>query len=124
MSYLLQLLAVILCLMGMGILFGKMRKKRISEEQALFWIMGVLGMLLLSCFPQILTFMADVLGIWWAPATLIFFLIIVIILIIFHHTEVITRMEAEVKELAMQVVLLKEEKGKLAESLDKLKGEE
>ena len=123
MSIVLQIVAVIICISAMVLLFQKMKQKKISEEQALFWILGVFGMLVLSCFPFLVEYMADVLGVWWPPATLIFFLIIVIILIIFHHTEIITRMEAEVKELAMQVVLLKEEKEKLEKAIDQAKGE-
>ena len=123
MGLILQVTAVVICIIMMLLLFKKMKQKRLSEEQAIFWIIGVLGLLILSCFPGILTFIADLLGIWWAPATLIFFLLIVILLIIFHHTEIITRMEAEVKELAMQVVLLKEEKEKLEETLNRIKGE-
>ena len=123
MGLILQITAVAICIFMMSLLFKKMKQKRLSEEQAIFWIMGVLGLLVLSCFPGILGFIADVLGIWWAPATLIFFLLIVILLIIFHHTENITRMEAEIKELAMQVVLLKEEKEKMEEVIDRMKGE-
>ena len=123
MGLILQIIAVGICVFLLLFLFKKMKQKKLSEEQAIFWILGVLGMLVLSCFPKILGIIADILGIWWAPATLIFFLLIVILLIIFYHTETITRMEAEIKELAMQVVLLKEEKEKLEEKLGESKGE-
>lgn len=124
MSLILQIVAVVICVLALLLIFKKMKQKKISEEQALFWIIGVAGMLVLSCFPHLLSMLADKLGIWWAPATLIFFLLIVIIFIIFHHTENITRMEAEVRELAMQVVLLKEEKEKLEEVVKQIKGEQ
>jgi len=123
MSLLLQVVAVFICILMMLLLFKKMKQKKLSEEQALFWLTGVLGLLILSCFPQILGWIANLLGIWWAPATLIFFLLVVIIFIIFHHTIVITRMESEIKELAMQVVLIKEEKEKLEHILEGMKGE-
>lgn len=123
MSIILQIVAVIICIAAIFLLFKKMKQKKISEEQAMFWILGVFGMLVLSCFPQLLRIVANVFGIWWDPATLIFFLMIVIILIIFHHTEAITRLESEVKELAMQVVLLKEENEKLEKVIDQVKGE-
>ncbi len=123
MSIVLQVIAVAICVGMMILLFKKMKQKAISEEQALYWLLGILGLLILSCFPKILIWVADILGIWWAPATLIFFMLLVIIFIIFHHTISISRMDAEIKELAMQVALLQDEKNKLEESIKKERGE-
>jgi len=123
MSLLLQVIAVLICILMMLSLFKRMKLGKLSEEQALFWLIGDVGLLILSCFPQILTGVANLLGIWWPPATLIFFLLIIMFLIIFHHTMVVTRMEAEIKELAMQVALIKEEKDKLEHKVEEMKGE-
>lgn len=122
MSLILQIVAITICILALGLLFKRMKQKSISVEQALYWLSGVLGMLILACFPSILGYIADVLGIWWAPAALVFFLLVVIIVIIFNHTEAIARMDAEIKELGMQVVLLKEEIREIKESLDQMKG--
>lgn len=123
MSIILQVIAVLICVGMMILLFNKMKQKAISEEQALYWLLGILGLLILSCFPKILIWAADILGIEWAPATLIFFMLLVIIFIIFHHTIAISRMDAEIKELAMQVSLLQDEKNKLEEIIKKERGE-
>lgn len=119
MSIILQILAVAICIGMMILLFKKMKQKAISEEQALYWLLGILGLLILSCFPKILLWAAGILGIEWAPATLIFFMLLVIIFISFHHTIAISRMDAEIKELAMQTALLQEEKNRLEEKLEK-----
>ncbi len=123
MSIILQIIAVAICVGMMILLFKKMKQKAISEEQALYWLLGIMGLLVLSCFPKILMWAAGILGIEWAPATLIFFMLLVIIYIIFHHTIAISRMDAEIKELAMQVTLLREEKDKLEEALKRERDE-
>lgn len=94
-----------------------MKRKKLSENQAMLWLAGAFGLLILSVFPEILTKVAGLLGIWWAPAALIFFLLIVIILIIFRNTITISEMETEIKELAMQIALLKNENEELQAKL-------
>ena len=81
-------------------------------------------LMLLSIFPQILPWAAELLGIWWPPASLIFFFLIVIIMIILRHTVTISSMETEIKELAMQVALLKDENSELENMLNSKTKEE
>ncbi|KSV59498.1 hypothetical protein ASU35_08655 [Acetivibrio ethanolgignens] len=105
-------------------LIMKTKKKEMSESQALLWVIGAVGLLTLSCFPDIIPWVADLLEVWWPPAILIFFLLIVIILIVFHHTLSITALEAKQMELAMHIALLEENNQELWEELAYLKEEE
>lgn len=99
-------------------LFFEMKKKRLSENQSLIWLIGTVGLLILSIFPNILHWVAQLLGISWAPASLIFFFLIVIFFIIFHHTIAISTLENQVTELAMQVTLLKDANKELEKKLE------
>ena len=124
MSIVLQILSVAVCLLMLYGLCREMKKKHLSENRAILWIAGVAGLLILSVFPKILPWAAQLLGIWWPPASLIFFFLIVIILIILRHTVTISSMETEIKELAMQIALLKDENTELENRLNsKAKGE-
>lgn len=113
MSLFLQIVAIIVCLVMFYGLFQEMKKRRLSESSAILWFLGVIGLLVLSCFPGILNWVAGLLGIWWAPAALIFFALLVIILIIFYHSLGISQLESQVLELSMQVALLKDENEEL-----------
>ncbi|WP_243126415.1 DUF2304 domain-containing protein [[Clostridium] hylemonae] len=125
MSILLKIISIVVCLLMFYGLCLEMKKRNLSENQAVLWLGGVLGLLLLSVFPQILPWAADILGIWWPPAALIFFLLVVIILIILRHTITISEMETEIKELAMQLTLLKDENKDLKTKIErKIKGEQ
>lgn len=124
MSLILQLVSIAVCLLMFYGLCKEMKKRNLSENQAILWLGGAAGLLVLSVFPKILPWAAELLGIWWPPASLIFFLLIVIILIILRHTVTISALETEIKELAMQVALLKDENGELKNKLtSKTKGE-
>lgn len=124
MSIILQIVSIAVCLLMLYGLCQEMKKKHLSENQAILWIGGVAGLLILSIFPQILPWAAGLLGIWWPPASLIFFFLVIIILIILRHTVTISAMETEIKELAMQIVLLKESNSDLENKLNsKTKGE-
>lgn len=124
MSLFLKIVAVLICFGMFFGLFHEMKKKRLSESSALLWLLGVIGLLVLSCFPGILNWVAGLLGIWWAPAALIFFALVVIILIIFFHTISISQLESQVLELSMQVALLKDQNEEMSHKLtDMNKGE-
>lgn len=124
MSIILQIVSIAVCLLMLYGLCVEMKKKHLSENQAILWIGGVAGLLLLSIFPKILPWAAELLGIWWPPASLIFFFLIVMILIILRHTITISAMETEIKELAMQVALLKDENRELEDRLNSKAEEE
>lgn len=124
MSLFLQIVAILICLGMFFGLFQEMKKKRLSESSALLWLLGVIGLLVLSCFPGILSWVAGLLGIWWAPAALIFFALVVIILIIFYHAMSISQLESQVLELSMQIALLKNENEELNHRLTVAEKEE
>ena len=53
MSIVLQILSVAVCLLMLYGLCREMKKKHLSENQAILWIAGVAGLLILSVFPDV-----------------------------------------------------------------------
>lgn len=117
MGILLQGIAVAVCLAFLYGLNRAMKNRKLTENQAVMWIGGTVGLLLLSLFPSILKRLSGLLGIWWAPAALIFFFLVVIVVIVLRHTMSISLLDNEINELAMQVMLLKERNEELEEKL-------
>ena len=69
-------------------LFGivkKVRNAKIQIENTIFWIIFGFLLLLLSTFPQIASFAADILGIY-STTNFIFLFIIFVLLIIVKHS--------------------------------------
>lgn len=117
MGILLQGIAVAVCLAFLYGLNRAMKNRKLTENQAVMWIGGTVGLLLLSLFPSILKRLSGLLGIWWAPASLIFFFLVVIVVLVLRHTMSISLLDNEINELAMQVMLLKERNEELEEKL-------
>lgn len=86
------------------------KQKKMNEVQSIFWFIGAIGIIFMGLFPGVLAWMANILGVWWAPAILIFFLIVLLLFIGFNHAKEISILKAEVTELSMQVSLPKYEK--------------
>ena len=117
MSFALTLLAV---LVGAGLIFiisKAMKNKKMDEFQAIAWLVGAVGIIVLGLFPQIITWVAEILGVWWAPAVLIFFLLVVMFFIVFRHAQSISVLTTQMMEASMQLTLLKKENGTLKEQL-------
>ena len=115
MNVVLTLLAVATGILLIVIVLRAMKHKRMNEFQAVAWLVGAVGIIILGIFPQIIPWVAGVLDVWWPPAVLIFFLLVLMFFIVFHHAQSISTLTAQLMELSMQVTLLKHENQKLKE---------
>ena len=85
------------------------RKRKLELKYALSWLIAIVFVLIMDCFPVLLTRLSYFLGIW-APVNMIFFLgFCFSLLIIFVLTVTLSRMSERVRKLA-QAVALNEEK--------------
>lgn len=85
------------------------RQRKLELKYALSWLIAIVFVLVLDCFPILLTKLSAFLGIW-APVNMIFFLgFCFSLMIIFILTVTLSRMSERVRKLA-QAVALNEEK--------------
>ena len=109
MSLLLKLIAVAIGVFMIFRVMRTMRKRKLSEAQSILWLLSAAVLVLLSIFPEIIAWGADILGVWWAPAILIFAVLVLFGFILFDHAEQVSMLHAQVMELSMQVGLLRHE---------------
>lgn len=110
MGWILKIFAVLVGVFMMCMVTRTAKQKKMNEVQSIFWFIGAIGIIFMGLFHGVLAWMANILGVWWAPAILIFFLIVLLLFIGFNHAKEISILKAEVTELSMQVSLLKYEK--------------
>ena len=72
MNVVLTLLAVATGILLIVIVLRAMKHKRMNEFQAVAWLVGAVGIIILGIFPQIIPWVAGLLDVWWPPAVLIF----------------------------------------------------
>ena len=102
---------------SVGTLFLMMRKIRQSKvqiENAIFWIILALVLVVFSIFPSVADFASRLVGIYATTNFLFVFAIFVLIVKIFYMTIHISQLETKIKELAQQIALIekiREEEG-------------
>ena len=109
MTVKIQIIIGVCLVIGLAAIINMIRRRRLELKYALSWLMAIVFVLVLDCFPTLLTRISLMLGIW-APVNMIFFLgFCFSLLIIFTLTVTLSRMSERVRRLS-QAVALNEEK--------------
>ena len=111
MTVKIQVIIAIIVIIALSIIVNMIRKKRLELRYALAWLIVGVGTLVLDCFPKLIKWISDLVGIA-APVNMLFFLGFCFSLgIIFVLTIAVSRMSLRIKELAQELALYKKEKG-------------
>lgn len=109
MTVKLQLIIGFFLIIALIAIVNMIRQHKLELKYALSWLIAIVFVLVLDCFPVLLTKLSAFLGIW-APVNMIFFLgFCFSLVIIFVLTVTLSRMSDRVRKLA-QAVALNEEK--------------
>lgn len=109
MTVKIQIIIGVCLIIGLIAIINMIRRRRLELKYALSWLIAIVFVLVLDCFPSLLTQISRILGIW-APVNMIFFLgFCFSLLIIFTLTVTLSRMSERVRKLS-QAVALNEEK--------------
>jgi len=109
MTFKIQLIIGICLVVELLAIVNMVRKRKLELKYALSWLIAIVFVLIMDCFPVLLIRLSYFLGIW-APVNMIFFLgFCFSLLIIFVLTVTLSRMSERVRKLA-QAVALNEEK--------------
>lgn len=105
MSIALYFLGIVSALVVLGVVVELLRRRRLRERHALWWLAAGLLALLIGIFPQILIWAADLIGVE-IPTNLIFFVsIAILILVNIQHSAELTDLEGETRTLAEEVAI-------------------
>ena len=100
-----QIIIGITVLLALAVIINMIRKKRLELRYALAWLIVGVGILILDCFPQLITWLAKILGIASPINMLFFFGFCFSLVIIFVLTVAVSRASIRIKELAQEVAL-------------------
>lgn len=106
MSTVTYVLAIACALVGIVVVIELQRRQRLRERHAIWWMVAGLGALVLSVFPQLLEWAADVAGIE-VPTNLVFFASIALLFgICLQLSSEATELETKTRTLAERVAIL------------------
>ncbi|HET6697972.1 MAG TPA: DUF2304 domain-containing protein [Nocardioidaceae bacterium] len=96
-------------LVTLVVLFEMLRRHRLREKYAIFWVLVALTTLVIAVFPGVLLWAADLVGVE-VPANLLFFGASLVLLVVsIHHSYELGRLEDRTRTLAEEVALLRME---------------
>lgn len=105
MNIRLQIIIAVIILVAMGFIINMIRKKSLELRYALAWLIVGVGVLMLDVFPELMTKLATMLGIY-SPVNMLFFLgFCFSLVIIFILTVAVSRMSIRIKNLTQELAL-------------------
>ncbi|HEY5223790.1 MAG TPA: DUF2304 domain-containing protein [Microbacteriaceae bacterium] len=101
-SYIFGILASLITL---AVVIEMLRRRRLRERHAIWWLIAGLLALVVSVFPATLVWAANVVGVQ-VPTNLVFFVSIAILfLVCIQHSAELTKLEEQTRTLAERVAL-------------------
>lgn len=105
MTILFRLCLVIASVLTMLTMMHKIRRSKVRIEDAIFWVLFSLVLILFSLFPQIAFLLSDLVG-TQSPANLIFTMVIFLLLMkVFSMAVRISQLETRLQELVQKIAL-------------------
>lgn len=100
-------LGILGSLLTLGVLFEMLRRRRLREKYAVFWVVVAVFTLVVAAFPAVLVQMSALVGVA-VPANLLFFLGSMVLLVIsIQHSHELGRIEDRTRTLAEELALLR-----------------
>jgi hypothetical protein len=97
--------SIVASLLALGVVVDRLRRRRLRERHAVWWLVAGVVALLISVFPQITAWAADLVGVE-QPANLAFFAsIVVIFLVCVQFSAELTDLEDKVRTLAEEAAM-------------------
>lgn len=106
MSLLSYIFGILAALLTLAVVIEMLRRGRMRERHAIWWLIAGTLALIIGIFPQILNWLSDLLGVG-LPVNLVFFVsIAVLFLVCIQHSSELTQLESKTRTLAERHAIL------------------
>jgi hypothetical protein len=102
-----QVVAIVASAAVMVIVFALIRRRLLREEYAILWLLGSLGLIVVSCWRGSLDRAARILGVAYPPSVLLLAAIGLGFLVAIHFSISLTRLAEQNKRIAQELALLR-----------------
>jgi hypothetical protein len=101
-----QVAAVAFSTLLLGLVLELVRRRRLTEEHSLIWVIGALALLALSSWRNVLDVLAPAIGVHYPPALLLLALTGFVLLVSLYFSVVISRQRRDIERLLEEIALL------------------
>ncbi len=104
-----KVFAILVSISIMALVVEMVRRRKLREEYSWLWILTGILIILLVVFYDLLIFITHLIGAIAPTTTLFIFGLLFLMLISLHYSIQITKLSIQVKEMAQQLTLLKDQ---------------
>ena len=109
MTVQLRIILFILILLTFALFVDQIKQKKLKLQYTLTWMLLLLFILIVTVFPEILGFVANIMGIALLINMIFFFGFLFTLVIIYRLTMAVSKQSEEIKFLTQKVALLEKE---------------
>ena len=102
-----QMIAAVLAVGVVLVVLDLVRRRRLSEEYSLLWLVASVGAALLSLWTGLLKTVTHAIGALYETSTIFFFGLLFVMVVLLYYAVQLTRLSKEVRRLAQEVALLR-----------------
>lgn len=111
----LKIVLLIAIVLFLGVILSLLKHKRLALKYTLLWLLTAFLMLILVVFPELMTYMARMIGIQSNMNGLYIFLIAFMIILLMSLTSIVSRQTERIKNLTQEQGLLEKRVRELEE---------
>ncbi|KGK91577.1 glycosyl transferase family 2 [Desulfosporosinus sp. HMP52] len=111
-----QLVVLITSLIVTGFIVEQVRRRRLAVEYSLIWIIAGMGMIVLSLWKDGIEYIADLMGIYYAPSAIFVIFGVMIFVLCVHFSLEISKLSSNNRVLVQRIALLEDDLKKLEEN--------
>lgn len=112
-----QIVAIIISLLVTGYIVEKVRQRRLAVEYSLIWIIAGLVMIFFSLWRNGIEYLADLMGIFYAPSALFVIFGVVVFVLCVHFSLAISKLSSNNRVLIQRIALLEDDLKKIEENV-------
>ena len=114
-----KIIAILICVFLVAYVFELVRRKHLTEEYSMGWLVTGTLMLLLSIFEDLLKWISNLVGATLFTSTLFFFGLVFLMVICLHFSIRISALTKQVRRLTQHTAILYHEKARLEKTMNK-----
>ncbi|WP_270508019.1 DUF2304 domain-containing protein [Eubacterium limosum] len=97
---------IIIAIILIMYIYHNVKKNMLSQDESILWIIGAFFILILSIWPNIVIWLADIVGIAYPPSFLFLITSVFLVVFLFRNSQQISVLKEKNKELIQDLALL------------------
>lgn len=111
-----QIVVLIMSIIVTGFIVEQVRRRRLAVEYSLIWIVAGLGMIILSLWRDGIQYLADLMGIYYAPSAIYVVFGVLVFVLCIHFSLAISKLSSNNRVLIQRIAFLEDALNSLEEN--------